>query len=93
MVSEVINSSSTFSSSVPSLKDFIFSLSGLEIEFLDPYGTGAVWLLWFSPSRSPLALRAVEDTLMTLVLFGEGHIHCVIVALEASSDSSPFFLI
>lgn len=50
---------------------FILSLPDLEIASLDPYGTGTVWPVWSSPSRSLSALRDVEDTLMTLVLFGE----------------------
>lgn len=44
---------------------------GLEIASLDPHGTGTAWPLWFSPSRSRLAPRVVEDTLMTLGSFGE----------------------
>lgn len=61
---------STFPSSCFVLVIF-YSFPGLEIAFLDPYGTGTVWPVLFSPSRSLLALRAVEDILMTLVLFGE----------------------
>lgn len=44
---------------------------GLEIASLDLHGTGTAWPLWFSPSRSLLAPRVVEDTLMTLGSFGE----------------------
>lgn len=63
-------------------KNYLFSLmqmlfyssilSGLEIESLDPFGTGAAWPVLSSASRSLLALRAGEVTLMTLASFGEG---------------------
>lgn len=60
----------------------------LGIASLDPYGTGAVWPVWCSPSRSLSALRDVEDTLMTLVSFGETDRHESVICMSLFSNKA-----